>query len=306
MIHFAFPKPHRKDLRRRHVEHNSELENAAHFLLRGINPFPVPARCVVLTARAGRTKVAFSKRTPMNETLLLCLIVAFGGFTQGLTGFGSIIVSLPLLVLFLDIKSVIPLVGLFALGINVLLVLRLRGHLDFRRVLPCLVAALPGIPAGVFLLKAVSAAVLEFWLGLTVLLFGLFALLREPVRRELARPWGWAAGFLSGCLGGSIGANGPPIIVYAAFQPWPKDETRAFMAGFFLLAGIGISGTHAASVLVTGRVLGLFAAGLPALLAGVLAGSFCAGRINEAAYRRLVLQLITALGAVMVLRRLFA
>lgn len=240
----------------------------------------------------------------MNDTLLLCLIVAFGGFTQGLTGFGSIIVSLPLLVLFLDIKAVIPLVGLFALCINLLLVIQLRRSLDYKRILPLLVAAAPGIPAGVFLLKTVQAHTLELWLGVTVLLFGLYSLTREPARRELTRPWTWLAGFLAGCLGGSIGANGPPIIVYAAFQPWPKDEVKSTMSGFFLAAGVGISGMHAAFGLVTGRVLELFAAGLPALLLGVLAGSYCYGRLNESGYRRLVVLLIVALGAFMLERGL--
>ena len=54
--------------------------------------------------------------------LPLALITFFAGFTQGLSGFGSILVSLPLLALFLDIKTVIPLVSLFALVINTIII----------------------------------------------------------------------------------------------------------------------------------------------------------------------------------------
>ena len=36
--------------------------------------------------------------------ILLCLIALLAGFIQGLSGFGSVLVALPLMVLFLDLK----------------------------------------------------------------------------------------------------------------------------------------------------------------------------------------------------------
>jgi uncharacterized membrane protein YfcA len=57
----------------------------------------------------------------MKEYLLVCLVVFFAGVTQGLSGFGSVLLSLPLLAIFLEIKMVIPLVALFGLAITIVL-----------------------------------------------------------------------------------------------------------------------------------------------------------------------------------------
>jgi len=48
------------------------------------------------------------------SSLLLCLIALLAGFTQGLSGFGSVLVALPLLVLFLDLNLAVPLVSIWA------------------------------------------------------------------------------------------------------------------------------------------------------------------------------------------------
>jgi hypothetical protein len=45
----------------------------------------------------------------MEIYLWICLILFFAAFTQGVAGFGSALTALPLLAIFLDIKTAIPL-----------------------------------------------------------------------------------------------------------------------------------------------------------------------------------------------------
>jgi len=92
----------------------------------------------------------------MPTYLPLCLVVFFAGFIHGFSGFGSILLSLPLLAIFLDIKAVIPLVALYGLAITVLLLLQLWRHLAVTRLYPLLAGALPGVPIGVFFLNLTS------------------------------------------------------------------------------------------------------------------------------------------------------
>ncbi|MBN2141574.1 MAG: sulfite exporter TauE/SafE family protein [Desulfovibrionaceae bacterium] len=235
----------------------------------------------------------------MNEYLLLCLIILMAGFIQGLTGFGSILVSLPLLALFIDIKVIIPLVSLFALVINVILTAQLRAHMSRKRLAPLLLATVPGILLGIYILKTVDSRTLELCLGGTIIAFSLYTLTSAPPRKGPAGVWAWLAGLLSGCLGASIAANGPPIIIYTALQPWSKNEIKSTLCGYFLIAGLGISLTHALAGFITHRVLVLFAAGLPALVAGIVLGSFLYGRISETGYRKAVAALILVLGLAM-------
>ncbi|MEG6550931.1 TSUP family transporter, partial [Desulfocurvibacter africanus] len=77
------------------------------------------------------------------DTLTLVAITAaagFAGFTQGFAGFGSTLVALPLLGMVLDVRTAVPVGCLMALAINVVLVARLRSHVQ-RRPLGWLVAA---------------------------------------------------------------------------------------------------------------------------------------------------------------------
>jgi len=88
--------------------------------------------------------------------LWVSLILFLAGFNQGISGFGVILVAIPLLMLFLDIKTVVPLTALSALVIAVTLFIQLKDRFDFGKIKPLLIGAIPGIPVGVFLLKEVD------------------------------------------------------------------------------------------------------------------------------------------------------
>lgn len=88
----------------------------------------------------------------METYILVCLVVFFAGLTQGLSGFGSILLSLPLLAIFLDIKIVIPLVALFAPCITIILLTQLWKHLDWKKLYPLLSAG-QSAPCALLLLQ---------------------------------------------------------------------------------------------------------------------------------------------------------
>lgn len=235
----------------------------------------------------------------MIEHILFSLIAAFGGFTQGLTGVGVILVTLPLMALLLDMKLVIPLVGLLALSINIYLGWSLREHMRWRRTKPLLLAALPGIPVGVYVLKQAPTAALQLVLGVVLAGYALYAMSGGAPRRELPSGWAYLAGFLAGCLGGGIGASGPPIIVYTAMQPWDKDAVKSTMISFFLATTIGISAMHAGTGLITKEVLGYYAVSIPGLAVGTLIGVKSYGRISSAWYKRMMIWLLLVLGVLL-------
>jgi len=62
-------------------------------------------------------------------------VLFLAGFTQGLSGFGAILMSLPLLAVFLDIKTVIPLA---AQAVTLMVLFQLKQHLDWKKILPLL------------------------------------------------------------------------------------------------------------------------------------------------------------------------
>jgi hypothetical protein len=117
-------------------------------------------------------------------TYVLLLAVTFlAGFIQGLSGFGSVLLSLPLLILFLDVKTAIPLVALIALALTVLLLIQLRQHLEWRRIYPLLAGTLFGVPVGVFLLKRLDTSLIQLVLGAVLIGYALYSLVfRMPMQ----------------------------------------------------------------------------------------------------------------------------
>ena len=236
----------------------------------------------------------------MTPYILVFVVTFLAGFTQGLSGFGSILLALPLLTLFIDIKTVIPLVALHGLLMTILLLIQLRRHLEWGKVLPLFVGSVPGVPVGVYYLKHMNTDVLQMTMGVILLSYALFSLFFKPVIWEMKRMGTGLVGFLAGCMGGAMGAAGPPVIVYTSLQPWTKDSIKVTLQGFFFASGLVVVGLHALNGLTTSRVLMYFLVSLPALVAGTYVGSFFYGRIGEMTYKRVMFVLLAFLGAFMV------
>jgi uncharacterized membrane protein YfcA len=240
--------------------------------------------------------------TPAPGLLAAVSAVTFAAaFVQGVTGFGSALVAMPLLALFLDVKAAAPLVTLLSLAINALLLVPARGRLPWRRVAPLLAGSALGVPAGVLFLAGADERAARAALGLALVLSSL-ALLRS---RRLPIPPGWepafAVGGLAGLLGGAFNASGPPVMIHAASQPWEKSDAHAVLQLYFLVSNVGIVALHAASGLTTGAVALLAASALPALAAGSAAGWAVHRRVSEERFRRLVQLALLAAGAALLL-----
>lgn len=227
----------------------------------------------------------------------LCLIALLAGFTQGLSGFGSVLVALPVLTYLLDLKTAVPLASTWGMTINIILLIQLRSHLSPKRILPLALASLPGIPLGVYILNTMPVWELEMVLGVLLVVLSLYFIWSGGKTRRLSQGWAYAAGFGSGVLGGSLAMSGPPVIIYTALQPWPKDEIKSTLIGFFFLSGLVILGAQAASGLFTSGVLTWSLISIPFVVWGVFLGTWCYDRIDTNRYRQVIVWLITLLGS---------
>lgn len=232
----------------------------------------------------------------LDHLVPVCLAALLAGLIQGLSGFGSVLVALPLLVFFLDLRTAVPLVSIWGMTINLMLLVGLWRQVRLARILPLTLAALPGIPLGVYLLTQVPVRLLELLLGLILIGFAAYFFLAPGRTRVLGRGWEYLAGFLSGCLGGSLAASGPPVILYTALQPWDKDAIKATLTGYFALSGVLILAVQAWDGLFTQTVLlyGLFS--IPVIFLGVMVGLWGYRRLDTGRYRQVIVGLITLLG----------
>lgn len=235
----------------------------------------------------------------MEHYLPILVIFFCGAFTQGLTGFGFALVSIPLLVLFVDIKTAVPLCMLSGLVITAFLSLQLRAHLDWRKIKPLLIGCLPGILVGTFLLIKVNEPLFKISLGTMLIAYALYRLFLVAEPRAIHRAWGWAAGFATGAISAAFSAGGPPTIIYTTLTGWKKDEIKSTLSIFFFTSGVATAAAHALSGLTTAEVVGLSAATLPGVLAGVWTGSLLYGKFKTDGYIKLVLVGLILMGLMM-------
>ncbi|MCF8056577.1 MAG: sulfite exporter TauE/SafE family protein [Desulfocapsa sp.] len=236
----------------------------------------------------------------MFTPLLICVIFLLAGFIQGITGFGSALVAIPLLSLFLDIKSAIPLCILNSLVITTYLSLKMKKHLDVKKIAPLCVAAVPGIIVGSTILETVSSSIIRVWLGILLVAYSLYSLLSRPKPKKLHKLWGYLAGFLSGAIGAAFSAGGPPAIIYSTLNDWGKEEIKATLSGFFLFNSYIIATAHAVRGLTNIEVFTYFMISAPVVLLGTVLGSICYGRIPHALYLQIIFTFLILMGIMMI------
>ena len=229
-------------------------------------------------------------------TLLVAAIIFIAVFTQSLTGFGVALVSMALLPDLLGIQVAAPLVALVALTLEGTLLLRYRLGLNLRAIQPLVVTALIGIPIGVWGLRGVDEKLLLAVSGMIIAGYAVYALFQFRLPDLRYPAWAYAAGFLAGLFGGAYNTSGPPVIVYGDCRRWSPSEFKANLQGFFLLNDLIVVLTHALNCNLSADVGAHFLWSLPAIGAGVIAGTRLEKRLDPAVFRKVVLVLLLGMG----------
>jgi uncharacterized membrane protein YfcA len=233
--------------------------------------------------------------------LLIAAIVLGAAFLQSLSGFGFAIVVMPLLTLVLGLQIAAPLVSLTALTVYTINVTRFRRAVDAGELLRLGLASALGVPVGIWVLSSVEGSLVKQALGLLLLLFATYSLLRPTTSWLPSRRWVYPAGFVAGCLGGAYNTPGPPAIVYGTLRQWPRDEFRAVLQSLFLVNGLLVVTSHLLAGHLTTPVLAYYLYTVPALAVGILLASRLDSRVDHNRFRTLVAVMILLLGLSLVL-----
>ena len=193
-----------------------------------------------------------------------------------------------------------PLCSLLAILITAFLSLRLRQHIDRRKILPLLFGCIPGVAAGTMVLKKASVSLLSVLMGVMLIAYVLYRLAGRQQPRPIHPLWAYAAGFFTGAISSAFSAGGPPTIIYSTLRGWQKDEIKATLSGFFLAGGLAVITAHALTGLTTRLVLHYFLVSAPVVTVGVFSGSLLYDRIDTSTYLKLLHYLLLAMGILMI------
>jgi uncharacterized protein len=240
----------------------------------------------------------------MDSTVLaLFLLAAFiGGVVNGLAGFAtSLVVSGIWLRILTPIQTVTLIVsyGLLVQGYGIW---KLRHALSWRKVAPFVAGGVIGVPLGVLLLSHIDPAHMRVVVGLLLVLYSIYGLVQpaiEPVQAGV--PVEVGIGILNGLLGGLTGFAGIVVVIWCQLRGWPKDLQRTVFqpVGFaaFVISAISLSITGGPTI----ATVKLFLLGLPLVVAGMWSGFKLYGKLDDAAFRKMVLMLLLASGLTLII-----
>ena len=212
---------------------------------------------------------------------------------MSVTGFGFALVMTPLLALIWDVKPTIASSVLLSTVALLPLLIEVRGNASMSRVSVLLVGSLAGIPPGVFLLERLDAGALQVMVAATVIVAS--ALLyfspnlaggEDTVRGRLM------AGFVSGSIGSSTSLSGPPIVLYLLGRESDVAAFRATLLLFFLPGNVVTILAFALVGQITGDVLVLSVAALPAIALGLMFGAWLRSHVQPERFRAVVVAVL--------------
>jgi uncharacterized protein len=229
-------------------------------------------------------------------TFLAAFVTGLSGFAFGLVAAGIWLhVITPV-----QTATLIVAFGLLAQGSSVW---KLRHALNWSRLWPFLLGGALGVPVGVGILEWVNPRHLREGVGVVLILYSLYSLARPDLKLPATNPVIDAGvGFLNGVLGGATGLAGIIVAIWCGLLAWPKDQQRAVFqpvaVGIFLMS----AGWLGAKGAVSWDAAWLFIIGLPALAGGLWLGLKLYGRLDEQAFRKLILVLLLVSGASLFVR----
>lgn len=200
----------------------------------------------------------------------ITIFIAF--LVRGITGFGSGLIAIPILSLFLPVALVVPVVGLMDFSGAAGHSFKYKSHIHWRDLLPLLPFTLLGILCALYLFKTLEGETLKKALAIFLFLYALYSLFINQPKQKHSQAWALPAGGLGGFIGTLFGTGGPFYVLYLHLRQHDKGTFRATIATIFLIDGIGRIVGYAATGVYTEQVAFLFLLGIPTIYVAMKVG----------------------------------
>jgi uncharacterized protein len=230
---------------------------------------------------------------------VVCSLI-LAGLLKGIIGVGMPIVTLPLLSLFINIKSAAMLLSMPLIFSN--LPQALEGGKTGRclmQLMPVMLGMIPGLFLGVRILLALDASVAKIMAGLVLMGVGGLTLFapKLQIQPRLVLPAGITFGFFGGILGGVAAMAGPLVFIFLLAKGL-RGQAFTKEASLYLVVSAGLL----AILLTASRQFSWLdvavstAAMLPVAL-GMYVGQHMRDKIAPETFKKLVLIAVIAAGA---------
>lgn len=233
---------------------------------------------------------------PLYLVIVLGAVVA--GFVQGLSGFAFSLTALAIWAWAVEPHLAAVLAVFGALTGQIVGVLSVRRGFDLKLLLPFLLGGIVGIPIGLWLLPLLDANLFKAMLGLLLVVWCpiMLAAPQLPAITFGGRIADSLVGLIGGIMSSIGGLAGAVPTLWCSLRGMKKDAQRAVIQNFNLSILAITMATYVAAGVVTPDMLPALAIVAPAMLIPTFLGTRLYIGISEAAFRVIVLGLLTLAG----------
>ena len=238
------------------------------------------------------------------ELAIAIVAVTVGGVVLGAVSFGLGSVASPVLLLLIGAKPTVVIVNTFIVIQLSLVLSSTWRHIDIRSTKWLILGGIAAAPLGVFVLNVTAPGVLRIAIGVVIVVMGLLSLRELKIPIATFPGSGFVYGFLTCLTTTAIGIGGPLGGIYAVGQRWPTQTMRAALAIMFSVSSLlavvlfAFTGLYTRDTLINAGIL------LPGLLIGFGIANMLVGRLNQQAFRRVVVVLVLLAGCMLLGREL--
>lgn len=234
------------------------------------------------------------------------LVIIVGYTVFGLSGFGSTVISVPILAHWLPISFLVPLMVLLDMSSAAMIGGRDRKHVavpELKRIIPFMFV---GFVVGATALVKVPDQYLRPALGLFTMAIGLNSILNPRLHSRISGWWCVPAGIVGGAVATVFGAGGPIYATYLSGRLQDKTGIRATMGALISISAF----TRAIVYAVAGLLLhvAIFVGGLalaPFVLLGLKLGNRIHTGLTQEQLRRVVGGIVLLTGFSLVAKGFF-
>ena len=243
---------------------------------------------------------------PAGDIAIVAAGALVAGFVNGLTGTGYALMALGFWLQAMSPVTAAPLVALCSVVGHLQALRQIWSGVRWPRLWPFLAAGLVGVPIGTALLEHVQVQPLKLGVGILLIFYSAWMgfVRRPPIVAAGGRSADAAAGFVGGVMGGMASLSGPAPTIWVQLRGWNKNEQRGVNQPFNM-AVLATAMLAAAVAGLLDRAFWIWAViTVPISLIGARVGLMLYHRVNDGAFRKLVLVLLGLSGLTLIVSSL--
>ena len=239
--------------------------------------------------------------------MLAALVVLCAFFIFGVSGFGSSIVAVPLLVQIYPLKVVVPMMVIIDICASLYVGRRSSGDANTQELKWLFPFSLIGMVLGIFLLIRAPSEPLLLILGIFAAINGIRILVQRNVefRDPINRWWAVPFGFFGGVFTALFATGGPVYVSYLGLRINNPKVLRATMAfAIFILAFLRLTLMLVTGLILSWEVIGLAVCLMPVTFLGMWAGSHIHTKLSNTSMRIAYGSILFFSGLMLLLRQI--